>query len=472
MTGMKKIILEGRGLSIKGEKNIILRNGSFSIYEGELVAFCQTSQFESFIPVILNTSQLEYEGELLLYGKPVNRKNPVNGMYISGSDMLIDSMSIVDNLFAIRNHKRPRVFYNAEKAEKNLRKLLKELEIPFDLNIPISKLSTSQKYMLLLAKAILLDVPIIVLDNLSQQCSRDDYGWIMNLIFQYKQKGKTFVLLSNDNNFLIDKCDRIYFCCGKRIVDLIFQDEYSPEIFQKILFGHPIEILKRRETKADYQREVLEIKMPYYWYADETLKIFHGEIFGILDLYGTLTPQVFQLFLEGFPYKVNGIECKGYCDAVRAGLALVSLHRGNMVFEGLSLSENLVLLRMKNLSRGIVRNKRLEAYCLAQYLPRLSPSYMRSEWDLEQLKLLVYRWLLLRPKVMVIDNPPFDLANEQRMELLELLQEVVASGCAVVLSSTARNECMNLCDRVLAIRSQGRNEIYHLLSEGKSVKDS
>ncbi len=469
---MKKIILEGRGLILKGEKNIILRNGSFSIYEGELVAFCQTSQFASFIPMILNASQLEYEGELVFCGKPVNRKNPVNAMYISGSDMLIDSMSIVDNLFAIRNHKGFQIFYNAKKAEKSLRKLLKELEIPFDLSIPISKLSTSQKYMLLLTKAILLDVPVIVLDNLSQQCSRDDYGWIMNLIFQYKQKGKTFVLLSNDSNFLIDKCDRIYFCCGKRIVDLIFQDEYSPDIFQKMLFGHPVEILKKREPKAEYQQEVLEIKIPSYWYTDETLKIFRGEIFGILDLYGTLTPQIFQLFLEGFPYNVNGRVCKNYCDAVQAGLALVSLHRGNMVFESFSLSENLVLLKMKDLSRGIVRNKRLEAYCLAHYLPRLSPSYMQSEWDLEQLKLLVYRWLLLKPKIMVIDNPPFDLADEQRMELLELMQEVVASGCAVVLNSTARNECMNLCDRVLAIRGQGRNEIYHLPNEVESVKDS
>ena len=126
---------------------------------------------------------------------------------------------------------------------------------------------------------------------------------------------------------------------------------------------------------------------------------------------------------------------------------------------------------MKNLSRCIVRNKRLESYCLAHYLPRLSPSYMRSEWDLEQLKLLVYRWLLLKPKVMVIDNPPFDLLNEQRMELLELLQEIVSSGCAVVLNSTARNECMNLCDRVLAIHGQGKNELHHLLNQGTSAKN-
>ena len=133
---------------------------------------------------------------------------------------------------------------------------------------------------------------------------------------------------------------------------------------------------------------------------------------------------------------------------------------GNMVFESLSLSENLLLLKMKELSRGLVRNKRLEAYCLESCLPSLSAAYTRSEWDLEQLKLFVYRWLLIRPKVMVIDNPPFDMANEQRQELLELLEEVVASGCAVVLNSTARNECMNLCDRVLAIHGQEKSELW------------
>ncbi|MCI9251727.1 MAG: hypothetical protein HFI22_07920 [Lachnospiraceae bacterium] len=457
---MKKVILEGRGLSVKGEKNIVLRNGSFSIYEGELLAFCQTSQFEPFLPVILNTSQLEYEGELLFLKKPVNRKNPVSAMYISGPDMLIDSMSIADNLLAIRKHRGIPVFYHTGKAERNLRIILKELKLPFDLSLPISRLTASQKYMLLLLKALLLDVPIIVLDNISQQCSRDDYPWIKELVFRYRQRGRTFVLLANDCNFLLDQCERIYFCRGKQIVDLIFRDEYSSDIFQRILFGHPVQALAKRETRADYSAEVLEITLPRDWYAQEKLKIFRGEIFGILDLYGTLTPQIFRLFLEGFPYTLNGKICRNYYEAVRLGLAPVSLHLGNMVFESLSLSENLLLLKMKELSRGLVRNKRLEAYCLESCLPSLSAAYTQSEWDLEQLKLFVYRWLLIKPKVMVIDNPPFDMANEQRQELLELLEEVVASGCAVVLNSTARNECMNLCDRVLAIHGQEKSELW------------
>ena len=468
---MKRIILQAKGLSVEDASGLILKSGHFSIYEGELVAFCQSSQVRPFLPMMLNKTRLQYTGELTFRGKPVNRKNPISAMYISGSDMLIETMSIAENLSVIQNRGGFHFLYNPGKVKATMQNFLKELQLPFDADVPLSELTPSQKYILLLTKAILLDVPIIVLDNLSQQCSRDHYAWILQLIQRYKNKGRTFILLSNDRNFLIEKCDRIYFCRGKRVVDMLFQDECTDDIFYEILFGHQIPSWPKRPSQADHSQVALEINIAKRWYSQEQLKIYKSEIFGILDMYGTMIPQVFQCFLENDYYKLNDKECRSFRAALRNGLAVVSLHQGSMYFDCFSLPENLVLLKMQSLSKRLVRNLRMESYCVDKYFPRLPDSIECSEWNWGQLKLLIFRWLLTNPKVIIIENPPFDMEEDQQEEFRDLLQEIVDSGCSIVLISSAINDCINICDRVLLIKRDGENQLMNLAQENLFWED-
>ena len=114
---MKKSVLRANALTIVDNQEILLENGSFSVYEGELLGFCQTSQSRFFFPELLRAPQVECYGILDYYGRPVGKKNPIRAMYISGPDMLIESMSIVDNLFAIRRHYRLSLLYNDRKAK-------------------------------------------------------------------------------------------------------------------------------------------------------------------------------------------------------------------------------------------------------------------------------------------------------------------------------------------------------------------
>ena len=459
---MKKSVLNANALTVVDNQEVLLENGSFSVYEGEFLAFCQTSQSRFFFPELLKTPSVEYRGILDYKGQPVSKKNPIRTMYISGPDMLIESMSIVDNLFVIRKHYRISFLYNERKAKAVLKDMLSQIGLPFDIRLSVSDLSVSEKYILLLAKAIIMEVPIIVLGNLTQYCMVSYYPWIYDLIQRYRQKGRTFVLLSNDNHDLVRQCDRIYFCRGKYIVDLLFQDEYSDQIFQDILFGYLRRTMIRKETSADYHKVRMRVDLPEEWYTEKRLEIYRGEIFGILDLHGTLTSQIYQLFFDKFPYWIDGEVCRSYREAICKGLAAVSLHRGNIKFEGLSEEENLLFLKMRQLRKNIIINRRIEAYCINQYADGLSDRNPQDEWSMGQLKHLIYRWLMTNPKVMVIDNPPLNLDGEQWMEFIKLMQEIVDTGCSIILLCTAVRACTDLCDRILTIYEHGENEIIRL----------
>lgn len=462
---MKKSVLRANALTIVDNQEILLENGSFSVYEGELLGFCQTSQSRFFFPELLRAPQVECYGILDYYGRPVGKKNPIRAMYISGPDMLIESMSIVDNLFAIRRHYRLSLLYNDRKAKAVLEDMLVQIGLPFSIDQPVSELSVSEKYILLLAKAIIMEVPIVVMGNITQYCSVSYYSWIYDLIQRYREKGRTFVLLSNDNHELVRRCSRIYFCRGKYIVDLLFQDEYSDQIFQDILFGRLRRTMIRREMSADYRKVCLQMDMPEQWYNQKRLDVYRGEIFGILDLHGTLTSQIYQLFLEEFPYWIDESPCRSYREAVQKGLAAVSLHRGNIMFDGLSEEENLLFQKMRQLKKNVVINRRIESYCVSQYASGLSAQNLKDEWNIGQLKHLIYRWLMTNPKVMVIDNPPLNLDGEQWMAFVRLLQEIVDTGCSVVLLCTSVRACTDLCDRFLVIYEHGENEIIRLKAQ-------
>ena len=142
-----------------------------------------------------------------------------------------------------------------------------------------------------------------------------------------------------------------------------------------------------------------------------------------------------------------------------------------MYFDCFSLPENLVLLKMQSLSKRLVRNLRMESYCVDKYFPRLPDSIECSEWNWGQLKLLIFRWLLTNPKVIIIENPPFDMEEDQQEEFRDLLQEIVDSGCSIVLISSAINDCINICDRVLLIKRDGENQLMNLAQENLFWED-
>lgn len=450
---MKHTIINAQGLSFKYENSTILNQGSFSVYEGELLAFCQTSQMPSFFLMLLQNPGIRYEGSFSYLGQPVGKNHPIDYSYIAGSDTLIDSLSIVDNLYVfIKQHSN--LLYDKKRANHTIQQMTRALELPFDIHQSIDDLTISQKYMLELAKAILKGSRIIILDNISRNCSVDDYAWIANALERYSKMGRTFILLSNEDNFLISKCDRIYFCRGTSIIDLIFNDEYSQNTFQNILYGSHESTSKKRISLADPSATALEISLPRELY-DKPLRVHRGELFGIFDLFGTLSEAVYNTFFTAFPYKINDISCNNYQQAVRNGLSIISPHRKNILFDTYTTEENLIFPTLRRISKFGVINRRLENYCSNLFLPKLTKEYDSQEAELEKLKLLFYRCMLTNPRVIVMDNPSLDLDAQQQAVVEELLHLAISSGCAIVLISSNVSIGLPLCNRALILQKNG-----------------
>jgi ribose transport system ATP-binding protein len=459
---MKKVIVEGRWLSVREGNEYLVKECNFSLYEGELVSFCQSNQGQSTLSEVFFGTNIVYEGKLLYKGRPVGRRNPMSAFLISHDNMLIESMSITDNLLAVNRAHGFRFLYSERKSEYALKRLLETLKLPFDIRTPVHQLRKSERYMLMLVKAVLAEAEIVVMDNITEHCSTQDIEWIFQFINRYKTEGKTFVLLINSDHSLVGRSDRIYIVRDKFIEDMLFGDEYSPATFQLMLYGYRIHLFNQHTSIADGSRIAMTMDFSGLLADRLTLDVHRGEVVGVLDLYGCYGSQIYKAFIENFPCEIDGRVCRNYRSAVKNGLAVIPHALDQLFFLNLSTMDNLIFVKLPSISRWSIVNRRMERYCAREYLPGVMPREGKGNPYLSKIKLLIYRWLLVSPKVMIIDNPQLDMEDELREDFSRVIQEVTRTGCAVVIVSTSPNTCINLCDTIMLARKYGE---YQLIKE-------
>lgn len=445
---MRRTILEAHNLSVRTGSEFTIKEISFHIYEGELVAFCQTGRNESIISMLLNSKNIRYYGGWRYFGKDVGKRNAIDSFYISSSNMLIESMSVADNLSAIRPQRYFK-FYKASHEEAVIRDFWIRTSLPFDIKTPISMLKKAHKYMLLMAKAVLLGKPILVLDNFMKYCNTEDLRWILKFVEKQKKNGTTFIATSNDDSLLVRKSDRIYFCGDNGIIDMLFRDEYSHDMFKRVLLDKDFDSIQKRNSRVDHAKLVMDIQLDRLKKEREILSIYQGEIVGIHDSYGNESDRIYESFFQRFPYYIDGRCCNSYIEAVRNGLSIISVHNEKLYFDSFSVEKNLTLLRLKGISNFGVINRRLENYYVKQYMSKiLSGNDGRFEY-FERLKLLIYRSLITHPKIMLFDNPYIGADWKQLGIFSKIINEVTQTGCSVLIVSTSDTLCKKVCDRVI-----------------------
>ena len=240
---------------------------------------------------------------------------------------------------------------------------------------------------------------------------------------------------------------------GTSIVDVIFKDEYTHGLFQRIMYNNSEPASKRSCGDLREGKPALEISLAGELNADIT--IHRGEVCGIFDLFGTLAEMVFDSFFDSFPYRVGGKLCKSYEEAVRNGLLIISQHRSDMLFDTFSAEENFIFPALRKFSKFGVINRRMVKYAIDRYMPKRKSEYDPREEGLQRMKFLFYRCLLTNPAVIVIENPALDLETEQQAEIEKMLIEATGRGCAVVLIGSNASVGIPFCNRALILRKRG-----------------
>jgi ABC-type sugar transport system ATPase subunit len=463
---MKKEVLRVEHLTIRLNKGQLFGPLNLSAYQGELLAICGFHHTgKSLLADILAGELCCLEGHVYIYNKLVNtaKGKPIQGIHrIRKTSILIDSLSIADNLFALKKQKPTDIIYNARNAQIRTEKLLKKLDFDLPPNFPVYNLTDSQKHILQIAKFVDMGVKIFVLDDITDNYNSDDFNRL-NILFK-KYSNTTFIYITNREDQIVKLADRIVILRNLKIAGLIYHDDYSSEKLLAMLHGN-VNIKNKVHRNSSIRDEiVIRLYLSDFIEKGNIFSIKSGEIMGILDLHGSYWQNIRFIFTQRERttcLEIGGKFYSSYIQAVEHGLVFISNQPEENIFPSFTFFENLTFHILKKTSKFSVINKRVIGYVFKKYASQIITNCSERIDTSYYLKLFLYKWIASNPKLIVLENLTLGLNGPLTDQIFTIIDEAARAGIGFLLISTNPAECYDFCDKVLVLKdSMTRYWVY------------
>ena len=465
--------MEGINKSFPGV--VALNDVSFGLKRGEVhVLIGENGAGKSTLMKILAGLYRKDGGSITLDGRTLDFASPReairNGVAMIHQELTpIPDMSVAENIFIGREPLRLGLIHKKEMARRT-RELLKMLDSDIDPATPMRKLSVAEMQMVEISKALSYEPRVIIMDEPTSAITEEEVENLFKVILKLKEAGTGIVYISHKLNEI--------FRIGDRITVLRDGTKVATRNASGLDRNELISLMVGREITDVFPKRVVPIGAEVLSvrglgikgvFADIDFSVRSGEIFGIAGLMGAGRTEVVETIAglrkaETGTISVNGkqVVISSPRDSIREGISLVSEDRKKI---GLNLKgsvkENMTILQLKRLSRFGVMQKRKECELVDGQIEKLrirTPDRNRKTMFLSggnQQKVVIAKWLLNSPKVLILDEPTRGIDVGAKAEIHKLIVDFAEKGMAVVMISSELPEVMGMADRVLVMH-EGR----------------
>ncbi|MBS1600845.1 MAG: sugar ABC transporter ATP-binding protein [Bacteroidetes bacterium] len=433
---------------------------------------------KSTLMKILSGVYTDYDGRIVLKNQPVRFQNTKQaqalGIAIIHQELnLIPYLSITENIFLGREITNTLGLLDKKQMRSQTLALLKRLKLDIDPDTKISSLKVGQQQVVEIAKALLLDAEIIIMDEPTSAISESEVEVLFDIIAQLKKENKAIAYISHKLDELFKIADRyIVLRDGKTIESGDMQGMTHDSIIQKMV-GREIKIVRNSNTekKSSGLLSVNNISLKQQSKKDDLLKnisfsLGKGEILGVFGLMGAgrteLMETIFGLHakhasgdvvIEGKKENIQSPQ-----DAINAGLALVPEDRkkDGLVLD-LDIRTNICLTTLSDLQTMGLLERKKETALAKKYIGELrikSSSDKQPTKNLSggnQQKIVLAKWLATKPKILMLDEPTRGIDINAKNEIYKLILQLADEGLGIIMVSSELPEILAISDRVLVM---------------------
>jgi ABC-type sugar transport system ATPase subunit len=471
---------------------------TLEIARGELHAICgENGAGKSTLMKILSGVITEYDGELHVNGKPVRfrgtRDAEAAGVSIIHQELnLVEQLSAAANIFLGRELRSAFGLLDDRAMEATAAKLLKELECEIDPAQPVSTLRVGDQQLIEIAKALSLEAAILIMDEPTSALTESEVSRLYRVIDRLRKRGVTILYISHKMDEVFRLADRITIFRDGRLVKTLDKSATSPKEVTHLMVGREIESVHLGEGRqaGDLVLEVKSLSLPWRGHArgwrlkDVSFELRRGEILGIAGLMGagrtelleclfgaSEEPPLGEIRLEGQPVRFSHPE-----EACGAGVALVTEDRKRLgLFPAMDVGENISICTLAEARVGGLVSRAREEQLAGQAAEQLQVktaglgARITSLSGGNQQKCIIGRWLLTRPKVLLLDDPTRGIDVGAKAELYRLMDQLCRTGLGIIITSSELPELLTVSDRILVL-SEGRLTGSFLRSEATEQK--
>lgn len=483
-------LVEIKDVSIQFPGVRALKNVSFNIEKGEIMALCgENGAGKSTLAKILAGvySHKEYTGSVWFKGMEIINTLPIDAEKIGISLVhqeliLLKEMTVAENIF-LSHFPKKNGFVDYEVMYRKSEDILKEVGLAIDPKRQVKELTVAMQQMVEIAKALSHKSELIIFDESTSSLTTREIGELFRIIRELKKKNVTVIFVTHKLDEIFEICDTVtVFKDGALVRANVKIDEVVKDDVVHMMIGR--ELKDMFPAKPVYMEETKTLFAVKNWtFTDPenpnrtlvdnvSFEIKEKEIVGMYGLVGAGRTELVNSIFEGENKLVSGeillggksMRFKSTSDAVENGVSLITEDRkGTGVFLKLSVNNNLSAASLKKLAGlfnivNTVKERELNNGMINRLSIKLTSSAQAADSlsGGNQQKVVIGKWLLTEPKVLILDEPTKGIDVGAKAEIYKIIRELAEKGIGILVVSSELPEIIGISDRVIIIH-EGKN---------------
>ena len=410
------------------------------------------------------------DGELYVEGKKIKiptytiKESQRLGIQVVHQEFqLMADMTGLENIF-IGHYETKAGLIDWKGLGKKAKELMDFLQCDVNLNVPVKYLRTAEKQIIQLAKAVLSESKVLILDELTSVLQEKDILNIYRIIGILKKRGMGIIYISHRLNEIFECCDSYTVLCDGRHVHSGNVVDINKAQLIKMIIGREMTqaFPPVNQRFGEMMLEVKGLTAPKA-FRDISLNVRAGEVIGLAGLLGAgKTELVHAIFgshkvIGGEIYiKGKKAEIKNPRQAIKLGIGLIPDERRtlglNMQFD---IKDNTTLPSMDKFRKfKVFQDHNAEAKAAFDINEKLELNYYSLWQNVKNLsggnqqKIVIAKWMLRNSEIILLDEPTRGIDVGAKFEIYKLINELTRQGKCVVLVSPELEELIGLCNRV------------------------
>ncbi|AOZ91047.1 sugar ABC transporter ATP-binding protein [Paenibacillus crassostreae] len=452
--------------------NRVLTGVNFDLQEGEIHALMgENGAGKSTLMNILIGLHQRDQGTIMIDDKETYFESPKEAeqrgiAFIHQELNVWSDMTVLDNLFIGKERTSNFGLLNMKEMKALATEQFRKLSVSIPLNQEAGKCSVGEKQMIEIAKALMTDAKVIVMDEPTAALTEREIRKLFEVIASLKKDGVSIVYISHRMEEIFEICDRITVMRDGKTVDTKAIPETNFDDVVKKMVGR--EITDRYPERTSNLGEiVLEVKNTSKkgQFKDVSFSLRAGEILGFSGLMGSGRTEIMRTVfgidsLDKGEIWVHGkkVSIRNPEDAVKAGIGFVTEDRKD---EGLvldfSIRDNMVLTNLHSFApKGLIKDKKEQEFVdvlikRLQIKTQSSATLVRSLSGGNQQKVVIAKWIGIGLSVLILDEPTRGVDVGAKREIYQLMNELTERGVAIIMVSSELPEVLGMSDRILVV---------------------
>ncbi|WP_319023187.1 sugar ABC transporter ATP-binding protein [Tepidibacter hydrothermalis] len=461
----------------------VLENAGIHVKDKQIHALMgENGAGKSTMMKILTGVYTKDSGEIIINGKTediynIKKSENLKIAFIHQELNVLREMSIVDNMFLGKELKNKFGLIDKKRMLKIAKEKLNILGLDINPNTLIKDISVGYRQLVEIAKALLLDAELIIMDEPTAALTDKEIELLFRVMRELKEKGVSFIYISHRMEEIFELCDEItvlrdgkYVGCEK-ISDTSFDEIVS------MMVGYDMDdrFPKSNTTPGEVVLSVKELEK-HGKFEGINFDLRSGEVLGFSGLMGSGRTDVMHAIFgstkcdSGEIYLNNKkVNIDSPLIAKKLGFGFITEDRKN---EGLILdfdiNNNMVLPSLKDFKKNGLMDDFKISETTDKFIKKLKVRTSSPKVEVgnlsggNQQKVVIAKWLITKPRILILDEPTRGVDVGAKKEIYEIINELKKEGVAIIVVSSELPEVLGICDRIAVMHEKKLKKIFDI----------